>query len=400
MSSISVSICCCLLGFSTYKVIKLVGYVRLARATGLKYVVTPFLETEVIAFLLTPILRYIYHEHLDRGAGWPRWCRFIIKDWSWEDKRLAFDEYGDVFLCVSPEGIICYSSDATMAWDVMNRRNDFTKPPDKYSEYCVNLGSLHLNLWMYLELLEPYGPNVATAEGATYRFHVRITAPPFGDLNGANELVWEETIKQTRRLCEVQSRGGPRELNMDVNALTLAVISRAGFGKQTDWTRSKEHEENIPAGYKMSFLKAISDTTGYMVTILVFPGWLLSLTPLKKAHTAQKQLEQYLREMIREERQRIEQNADYQCLTARGNLLTAVMRASFNEAKSNAQYSNITRKEAFTEDEVMGNLFIYLLAGTTRSQPLSMAGERLNALYRIRNHSQCNIVRTHCFGAL
>jgi len=117
-----------------YKLVNLHKYVQLAKGTSLPYVITPVLETEIVGFLATPILRYLYHDYLGQGKGWPKWCRFIIKDWSWEDKRLAHDELGDVFLVVSPEGIICYSADANMCWDVMNRRNEFTKPRDKYSE--------------------------------------------------------------------------------------------------------------------------------------------------------------------------------------------------------------------------------------------------------------------------
>ncbi|OCL05914.1 cytochrome P450 [Glonium stellatum] len=328
-----------------YKTVNLVHYIRLARATGLPYVITPVLETEIIGLLATPILRTIYHNHLNGGKGWPKWCRFIIKDWSWEDKRLAHDELGDVFLCVSPEGIICYSADAAMGWDVMNRRYDFTKPPDKY------------------KILEPYGPNVATAEGATYRFHVRITAPPFGDMSGANELVWMETLYQTRLLSEAWSQETPRELQMDVNSLTLAVISLAGFGRRVNWTSNSEQEKDIPRGYKMSFLKAINDTTANMVPILMLPGWLLNLTPLREAHVAHAQLDKYLREMIRVEKRKIGDNADYQSTTARGNLLTAVLRAATSEAQPGNKKADLGRKEAFTEDEVMGNLFIYLLAG-------------------------------------
>ncbi|KAB8068631.1 cytochrome P450 [Aspergillus leporis] len=116
-----------------YKVIRLAHNVRLARKTTLPYIITPLLETEVLAFLINPLLRYVYRGYLDRGKGWPRWYRFFVKDWAWEDKRQAHDDLGDVFLCVSPEGIICYSADATMGWDVMNRRNTFTKPRDKYT---------------------------------------------------------------------------------------------------------------------------------------------------------------------------------------------------------------------------------------------------------------------------
>jgi cytochrome P450 len=213
--------------------------------------------------------------------------------------------------------------------------------------------------------LEPYGPNVATTEGKNYQFHVRITAPPFGDISGVNSLVWKETLHQTKVLCEAWSKESSRNLSGDLNALTLSIISLAGFGKQINWTASDEEHQEIPQGYGMSFLKAISDTTGYMVAILLFPGWLLRRTPLKKANDAHMELDKYLRQMIRDERGRIAagSDADTKPVTARGNLLTSLLEASQSEARSSEKRADGVQKRAFTDDEVMGNLFIYLLAG-------------------------------------
>ena len=116
------------------KTFGLLRYIRQAKRTGLPYTLTWTLETETIGYILTPILRWVYQDYLLQGKGWPRWCRLMIKDWSFEDKRRAHDEFGDVFLAVSPEGIICYACDAAMGWDVLNRRNEFSKPRDKYSK--------------------------------------------------------------------------------------------------------------------------------------------------------------------------------------------------------------------------------------------------------------------------
>ena len=121
-----------------YKSVNLLLYIRQAKRTGLPYVLTWTLETETVGYILTPILRWKYKDYLLQGKGWPHWCRLMIKDWSFEDKRRAHDEFGDVFLAVSPEGIICYVCDAAMGWDVMSRRNEFTKPRDKYSK-SVNI---------------------------------------------------------------------------------------------------------------------------------------------------------------------------------------------------------------------------------------------------------------------
>jgi hypothetical protein len=123
-----------------YKTVSLLRYIYQAKQTRLPYVFTWILETETIGYILTPILRWTYQDYLLEGEGWPRWCRLMIKDWSFEDKRRAHDEYGDVFLAVSPAGIICYTCDAAMGYDVMNRRNEFTKPRDKYSKSSITNG--------------------------------------------------------------------------------------------------------------------------------------------------------------------------------------------------------------------------------------------------------------------
>lgn len=62
--------------------------VRAAKATGLPYTISPYLEFETIAYITTPtcILRYAFRNRLMQGKGWPRWARFMIKDWPYEDK--------------------------------------------------------------------------------------------------------------------------------------------------------------------------------------------------------------------------------------------------------------------------------------------------------------------------
>lgn len=121
------------LGVFARKVYNIRKNIVAAKLTGLPYVLTPALETEVIGHILDPILRRYYYDYLLKGHGWPRWCRFIIREWAWEDHRRSHDEFGDVFLVVSPEGIICYSTDAVLNAHVTSKRQEFVKPPDKYS---------------------------------------------------------------------------------------------------------------------------------------------------------------------------------------------------------------------------------------------------------------------------
>jgi cytochrome P450 len=229
------------------------------------------------------------------------------------------------------------------------------------------------------ELLEPYGPNVATAEGSDYRFHVRITAPPFSDISGVNSLVWDETVKQTSLLIEHWGALPPGSLQDEINALTLAVIAVAGFGKPIDSVSGQK--SSPPDGYAITFLRAISDTTKYIVAILLFPGWLLRMTPLSKADLARRELDRYLREMIRAQRKVLENGTSAHTLATagpRGNLLHAVIKASYDEAQlqqKTARDAGSAVRHAFTEDEVMGNLFIYLLAGNNSmdAEPIDLS---------------------------
>lgn len=221
----------------------------------------------------------------------------------------------------------------------------------------------HLTVFVVTELLELYGPNVATAEAAEYRFHVRITAPPFSDGSGVNELVWSETMCQTRNLLRKWEQEPPGDFHNDINALTLAVISFAGFGRKLESVT--EQSQDIPSGYKMSFLRAVSDTTAFMFAILVFPAWLMKITPLAKAQLAHAQLDKYLRAMICKERVAIESGGNVKSRGPTGNLLQAVLKSSYDSVQKEEQQKigEKTKKGGFTENEVLGNLFIFLLGG-------------------------------------
>lgn len=173
-------------------------------------------------------------------------------------------------------------------------------------------------------------------------------------------------MRQTRALLREWAKGSPKDIREDVNALTLAVISLAGFGRKLESVT--EQAKDIPTGYKISFLRAISDTTTFMLAILVFPAWLLRISPYAKAELAHSQLDKYLRQMIRAEKKKIEDGLGEETKGARRNLLNMVVESSYEagqeeEKRHAAERDKSVRKHAFTEDEVMGNLFIYLLAG-------------------------------------
>lgn len=210
-------------------------------------------------------------------------------------------------------------------------------------------------------MLEPYGPNVVTTEGKEYSFHVRITAPPFNDGNEANDFVWKEAARQTRQLMNSWSKeGSTRDLSLDIGRLTLGVIANSGFGQRLDFAADISNSKSTtPPGYKLSLLLALHTVVTYMVKILIFPKWFMKMTSMASIALAHTELEKYMRAMIKSETAKLEKDAEYQSSDAKGNLLTSLLRASAKEGAALGQ----GRKHAFTEDEVLGNLFLYLIAG-------------------------------------
>jgi hypothetical protein len=123
-----------------------------------------------------------------------------------------------------------------------------------------------------LELLEIYGPNVVTTEGKSFRFHLRIVAPPFADGSGANDLVWNESRFQTSRLMSSWHKQNPSSIQRDVDSLSLAVIAKAGFGQRLDWTaHSAATVKAVPSGHELSFTEAMNETTQHMIPVLLLP---------------------------------------------------------------------------------------------------------------------------------
>lgn len=186
--------------------------------------------------------------------------------------------------------------------------------------------------------------------------------------------MWRETTRQTKLLADTWDSSAPKDLATHINALTLAVISLAGFGRKIDLAQNQGRD--IPAGYKISFLEALGLTTKFMLQILVFPSWLLSLTPYAKAALGKTQLERYMQEMIRNEKKSLETGQSSQ-IGPRGNLLKSIMSASHFNARTVAPGKGEDRlRREFSEDEVMGNLFIYLLAGEYYCPPSQSCLER------------------------
>ncbi|TGJ85111.1 hypothetical protein E0Z10_g3634 [Xylaria hypoxylon] len=321
---------------AVYTLFNFVNNIRKARGIGLPYTLSPIHELERWAYVTDPILRWYYRGYLLQGNGWPRWARFMIKDWHYEDKGRAHREYGLLFLVVSPAGLVCYVADSHAALYIGTKRRLFVKPPDK------------------MKMLEPFGPNIGSTDGDLWKIHSRIASPSFDEYT--QKLVWTETQRHTSMLISLWSGNNNFKFEKGVYTLTMDVMGSVSFGQQAD--QNNEKKTRLPQGHKLSLLGALRGVIMHLPHILLVPKALLRYS-WKDVYTAYIELDQYMDELLVQGMNELSKSLSG--TRSKENLLKAILRSSKeNEEKGSRA---IGTKVSLTNEEIKGNLFIFLLAG-------------------------------------
>ncbi|KAI0810292.1 cytochrome P450 [Xylaria sp. FL0064] len=318
-----------------YTILSLINHIRKARKIGLPYTLTPVHELEHWAYVTDPILRWCYQRYLLQGKGWPRWARFMIKDWHYEDKGRAHREYGPLFVVVSPTGMVCYVADSHAALHIGTKRKVFVKPPDK------------------MKMLEPFGPNIGSTEGDLWKVHSRIASLSFDEYT--QKLVWTETQRHASMLVSSWSSKRDFAFEKGVYTLTMDVMGAVSFGQQAEQNNGKER--CLPEGHTLPLLDALRGVIMHLPHILLIPKVLLRYG-WRKIYTAYEELEQYMDELLLQESRDL--GNGFARTRSKENLLKAILRSrKENEKVSSA----VGAKVSLTNEEIKGNLFIFLLAG-------------------------------------
>lgn len=196
----------------------------------------------------------------------------MAPDFIWEDLRTPWARKGDIFLTVSPGLINIWVANAEAIHQITTRRLEFPKPLGSY------------------KILEIFGRNIITTEGAEWKQHRKVSSPSFNEKN--NALVFVEACGQAQSMLTkwtgVDGEGNItiKEVPTDTDRLTLHIISSIGFGKRLLWPgeklkgdeRSREvYSSEVPAeGHTMSFENALNTLLDRLILVLIIPKWLLS----------------------------------------------------------------------------------------------------------------------------
>ncbi|KAG8779245.1 hypothetical protein FRC15_010281 [Serendipita sp. 397] len=226
-------------------------------------------------------------------------------------------------------------ADAGVAREITSNRIAFPKPIHVYKP--INI----------------YGTNVVTSENEEWKLHRRITAPSFSERN--NRLVCEEGVRIVSELFELWAKQG-NESRVEIEdavettaQFALMAIAAAGFGARFTW----DDDQKPPNGYTFTFQKALNVVMSNIFYRIAFSDRILSLWQKgRDVRDAFNDFKNYMSDMIETRKQQAEEDR-------RADLLSNLIAGA---ALENSEMET-TSQHSFGDDELVGNVFIFLFAG-------------------------------------
>lgn len=326
---------------------------RAARRTGLPVLINPVKVTSPIWLFGKPLLKRLF-------ASWD-WIH-RVDNFTQKFKYTPYQKFNSkAYWIVNPNGKELYVADPAVAEDVFKRcRVDFPKNPTQY------------------KVLEIFGPNVVTTNGKAWERHRKTTIPPFNER--VSETVWDEAARQaegTRKKwfqVSQEDPSGVRSTKTDTTQIAFNVLSAAGFGEVFDFDDAEARlsgvsEADKKNGHTMSYRESLLYMLEDIVSLIMYTvgrtaGWPIWAMwgKIKVMAAAWGEYDMYMREKLQKEREEI--RAGIVATGAKENLMSALIRNSDKGLEESASSKSGSKSgPVMTDEEILGNLFVYNLAG-------------------------------------
>ncbi|QRV72923.1 cytochrome P450 family protein [Ceratobasidium sp. AG-Ba] len=195
--------------------------------------------------------------------------------------------------------------------------------------------------------LNAFGPNLVATEGDQWKRMRRICAPAFSDRN--NNYVWSTTTELVDEMTSNWANDEPTVVNDICQDMTvplgLCVIAKAGFGQDVTWADTAPP----PGNHKLTFKKALSTVTQNIFLPVVLPDWAWWFSKhwmfVKEAYN---EVLGYLNEMI--DLRRNARNYSTPEDLDKHDLFIQLLSAH-------------DEGDRLTTEELIGNMFVFLIAG-------------------------------------
>lgn len=339
--------------------------IRLAKASGIPYIVVPYYSyNRLVSIVGRPVFRLLDTRFPEPSVT--SWRHLVKMNWPWNLRHAPFAKMGtDTFLTVAPGGIILQTADADVISQITTRWTDFPKPTHLY-------GSTNI-----------YGKNIVSSEGAAWRHHRKLTSPSFGEKN--NQIVWKETLEQSQAMLEswLGPNGSGKTIDRvgdDTMQLSMNVISRAGLSQKLHWPKGTDEsevtgEKRLPNGHTMTFTHSLRCLLSHLLLVMLLPKWILSKPRILKflfACTLMTAIGNYPSALMRESCEAYDEWGKYmkEIVAAKKTAIrsgrespTLDIISQLVKGQQEDTHGKSQGPVALTDSEVMGNLFVFMLAG-------------------------------------
>jgi len=318
-----------------------------ARKSGIPYVVIPWDQNAFFWMICSVPLRPWLTKNM------PRWIydRLSLTIYGFEflERLRPYEQYAapqgndKTYVIVTPGKFEVSTRDAEIVAELLRRPNDFMQ---------VDISEL---------FMAKFGQNVLTSNGESWARQRKVLASVINER--ISKTVFNESIHQTRGLVEeVVGDGAAGDTNRIfdmMKKITINVLSGAGLGSSVEWRDSANEKPN--PGFRMTYIEAIKHVIGNVAGPLILPQWFLLNYPsflpgyqnLKSLGYAIHEFPVHTRNLLDQERERT--------VAAHGqtssNIMSQLLQASEN---GDGELKGV---KALSEEEMLGNLFIFTAAG-------------------------------------
>ncbi|KAK4206069.1 cytochrome P450 [Rhypophila decipiens] len=323
---------------------------RAAKKSGLPVLVCPF-SPELMPYM---ILKVPLRPYLEKYLG-PMFSGIRPSIFGWEmiDKTTVHDTHGETFILCTPDVNEVWCSDPELSNIILSRRRDFPQ-----SQATIRV-------------MQTFGSNILASDGDVWARQRRLVVPNLNERIMGE--VWGSTMEQTSQMVDlllsskldgVKGVGGNAEGVSDQNiecarSIAKNVLGQVGYGESRPFQlRGLPRDQEAAA--KMTYVDAVGLCGELIIVCVTLSSWLLKMSfmpnMLQVLGIAMDKLPNLCKDMIEERRKEVHGSG------GRENFMSMLIRMS-DDSKMGRETSKETGGLYLTEDEIMGNLFVFTAAG-------------------------------------
>ncbi|KAE9366377.1 cytochrome P450 [Stipitochalara longipes BDJ] len=324
----------------------LINFVN-ARKSGFPYIIIPWDQDHLLWLVVCVPLRPLIKKYM------PKWIydrlSILIQGHEFYEKLHPYEQF------TAPQG-----NNKSYALVTVGNFEVDTRDPEIISEILRRPREFE-QMDLAEAFLGKFGSNVLTSNGDSWARQRKIVASVINER--ISKTVFDESIRQTQGLLDEvigDQEAGETNLLFDMmRKITMNVLSGAGMGAKVEWNHNETAKPS--PGYKMTYNEAIKHVIAAVVGPIILPQWLLSNYPsfipgyetLHSLSIAMKEFPIHTRNLLNQERHRtVAAHGE-----ARSNILSQLLHASEQDGGEEKG------SHGLSEDEMVGNLFIFTAAG-------------------------------------